>query len=107
VVKVRVWNKNRGNAPEGAVFIGRRSRHGNIYVIDLHGTRAQVIHLHKMSIACRPEYLDSLDELSGKDLLCFCVPKACHGDILLWLAARSREERRQWARDYLDANVNG
>jgi hypothetical protein len=25
-------------------------------------------------------------ELSGKDLVCFCAPKGCHGDVLLEVA---------------------
>lgn len=27
--------------------------------------------------------LDNLDKLKGKDLVCFCAPKQCHGDILI------------------------
>jgi hypothetical protein len=29
---------------------------------------------------------DAKKELRGKDLVCFCKPKACHGDILLKIA---------------------
>ena len=29
---------------------------------------------------------DWLDSLRGKDLLCWCFPEACHGDVLLKLA---------------------
>lgn len=25
-------------------------------------------------------------ELAGKDLVCFCAPKGCHGDVLLEVA---------------------
>jgi Domain of unknown function (DUF4326) len=39
-----------------------------------------------------------LDELRGKDLLCFCAPAACHGDLLLRLANTSRDERIAWWR---------
>jgi hypothetical protein len=38
------------------------------------------------------------DELRGCNLLCFCAPKACHGDLLLRLANASREERIAWWR---------
>ena len=40
--------------------------------------------------------LRDLDELRGKDLLCFCAPAACHGDLLLRLADASRDERIAW-----------
>jgi hypothetical protein len=42
--------------------------------------------------------LRALDELRGRDLLCFCAPKPCHGDLLLRLANTSREERIAWWR---------
>lgn len=34
----------------------------------------------------QPKLLNSLHELKGKTLACFCAPKACHGDVLLELA---------------------
>jgi hypothetical protein len=34
----------------------------------------------------QPDLLDSIGELTGKHLVCFCAPKACHGDVLLVLA---------------------
>jgi hypothetical protein len=40
----------------------------------------------------------AFDELRGRNLLCFCAPKACHGDLLLRLANASREERIAWWR---------
>jgi hypothetical protein len=30
-----------------------------------------------------PELLKQLGELRGKDLVCFCAPNACHGDVLV------------------------
>lgn len=32
-----------------------------------------------------PELWDALEELEGFDLFCWCVPKPCHGDILIKL----------------------
>jgi Domain of unknown function (DUF4326) len=40
----------------------------------------------------------AVDELRGTDLLCFCAPAACHGDLLLRLANATREERIAWWR---------
>ena len=39
-----------------------------------------------------------LDELRGGDLVCFCAPRACHGDLLLRLANATREARIAWWR---------
>ncbi len=40
----------------------------------------------------KPELLESLHELKGKTLCCFCKPKACHGDVLAELADKLTEE---------------
>ncbi len=42
--------------------------------------------------------LRALDELRGRDLLCWCAPLACHGDLLKYLAAANRSERVAWWR---------
>lgn len=77
--------------PEGAVYIGRwhpwtkvASKWANPYKVGKDGTREEVIAKYKV-------YLDSMvnqgkldiNELRGKTLVCFCVPLACHGTVLL------------------------
>jgi hypothetical protein len=42
--------------------------------------------------------LRALDELRGRDLVCFCAPLPCHGDLLLRLANATREARIAWWR---------
>lgn len=75
----KVHNKYHNIAPSDAVYIGRGSPWGNPYQIGVHGDRAKVIDLYKKFV------LPSLDvsALKGKDLVCFCKPQACHGDLLL------------------------
>lgn len=75
------------------VYIGRGSKWGNPFS-HKEGTLAeQVVGSRKEAIAKYEEYLlsnqelvDSLPELKGKILGCWCKPKACHGDVLLKLA---------------------
>lgn len=67
------------------VYIGRGSKWGNPYVIGKDGNRKQVIEKYEEYIRNKPELLDSLYELVGKRLACFCFPKLCHGDILIKL----------------------
>lgn len=73
---------------ENAVYIGRGSKWGNPYRIDVHGTRNEVIRMYEEHLMTSPELLKDLHELKGRDLACFCAPKACHGDLLLKMANR-------------------
>lgn len=81
--------------PIGAVYVGRAmpryalsaSRWSNPFMIGKDGTREGVI-------AKYADWLDGmvfnkrldLDELLGKDLVCWCAPLPCHADVLLELA---------------------
>ncbi len=62
------------------------------------GTRAEVIANYERWLRGQHHLLRALDELRGKDLVCFCAPLACHGDLLLWLANTTRAERIAWWR---------
>ena len=67
------------------IYIGRGSKWGNPFRIGDHGDRGDVIEQYRKWIQTQPDLLDSLEELRGKRLGCFCKPKACHGDILIEL----------------------
>lgn len=75
----KVHNKYANTAPANAVYIGRGSLWGNPLRIGWDGTREEVISRFEKEI------LPNLDvsPLRGKDLVCFCAPKPCHGDALL------------------------
>lgn len=82
----KVYNIHHKDTPKDAVYIGRGSPYGNPYVIGQPHprtgrpmTRDDVCVLFERYIV---PTLD-LDELKGKDLVCYCKPKRCHGDILL------------------------
>lgn len=94
-----VLNKHRVGVPAGAVYIGRGSKWGNPFVIGRDGDRATVIAKYERYLRSRHDLLRALDELRGKDLVCFCAPLACHGDLLLQLANATREERIAWWRE--------
>lgn len=67
------------------IYIGRGSKWGNPYKIGIDGTRYEVIERYKYYIVTNQELLNSLHELRGKILGCYCKPKKCHGTILLEL----------------------
>ena len=94
-----VLNKHRAGVPAGAVYLGRGAKWGNPFVIGRDGDRAAVIAKYERYLRSRHDLLLALDELRGKDLVCFCAPLACHGDLLLRLANATREERIAWWRE--------
>ena len=79
------------------VYIGRGSKWGNPYCIKgahpeypwIPMSRNQVCDLYKEYLVLKPELMAALHELKGKTLVCFCKPKACHGDILAEFAERT------------------
>src|SRR5690554_1725270 len=75
----KVHNKHHRTAPTDAVYIGRGSPWGNPFVIGRDGTRDEVCDRFERDVL---PMLD-LAPLAGKDLVCFCAPKRCHGDSIL------------------------
>ena len=78
-----------GNAPSSAVYIGRGSPWGNPFRIGRDGDRALVIAKFRAyaerKIQVEPGWLTPLE---GKDVVCFCAPLACHGDVLASLVGK-------------------
>lgn len=82
----KVLNKYRDRPTDSCVYIGRPSKWGNPFNVQQYGREGAI-----------QRYQDYLDEnpalkkiakhqLRGKDLMCFCAPQPCHGDILLKIA---------------------
>ena len=65
------------------VYIGRGSKWGNPYRIGVHGSRDEVIAKYRDYLESNEHLKRSLPELRDKNLVCYCKPKACHGDVLL------------------------
>ena len=87
----KVYNRHHGSAPDGAVHIGRGSEYGNPYVIGRHGTRRMVIRMFYYWLLAQPDVQRKwAHDLHGKDLVCYCAPEECHGDILLALASTGK-----------------
>lgn len=72
------------------VYIGRPSKWGNPFVIGKDGSREEVMAKYREYILTRKDLLDSLHELEGKRLGCFCAPLSCHGDVLIELVSQRR-----------------
>jgi hypothetical protein len=83
----KVLNIKTDFIPPDAVYIGRGSPYGNPFKTGVHGTRKEVIEMFERLV------LPNLDvsALRGRDLVCFCKPKSCHGDSILIKANSSLE----------------
>lgn len=82
---MKVLNKHKCGVPKGSIYIGRGSIWGNPFRIGTDGDRADVIRKYEEYIRARPTLLSMVKELKAKDLVCFCAPQACHGDVLVKL----------------------
>lgn len=84
----RVLNKKHDLIPLGeSVYIGRPSVWGNPYRIGPDGDRDEVIEKFTLYLYENPALVEKVkEELRGKDLVCYCAPEPCHGDVLLRLA---------------------
>jgi uncharacterized protein DUF4326 len=87
--------------PPGAVYIGRtnrwyrlpKSKWANPFAIKQEADRETAIASYERWLRQHPRLLDALPELRGCDLVCWCAPLPCHGDVLLELAnGRADEE---------------
>jgi hypothetical protein len=88
----KVINRASSDCQDGAVFIGRPSVWGNPFVIGRDGDRAEVVLKFENYIRAKPALMTrARTELRGKNLLCFCAPRACHGDVLLRIANEDDE----------------
>jgi len=80
------------------IYIGRGSKFGNPFS-HRSGTKAkfvvksrdEAIEKYKEWIQTQPHLMESLEELRGKVLGCFCKPKKCHGDVLVSLLEGQEE----------------
>lgn len=85
---------NRRLGVEYDIYIGRPSIWGNPFAIGRDGTRDEVIQKYAAWLMKQPQLLSRIHELRGKVLGCYCKPKACHGDILAYLANNLKPNTR-------------
>lgn len=94
-----VLNKRTDDIPENAVYVGRPTKWGNPFTHrkDVAKKRDDVTLVEDLDSALRnyrvhlmgliaEEGPEILDELKGKDLVCWCSPAPCHADILMEIA---------------------
>lgn len=83
----KILNKHKDKVTEGSVYIGRPGKWGNPFTIGKDGTREEVVAKYRKWLSGNIELMRAAEsELKGRDLVCFCAPLPCHGDILLQVA---------------------
>jgi hypothetical protein len=102
MVMCRVLNKHHAGVPVAAVYIGRGSKWGNPFRIGPDGDRAAVIAKHQRWLADQHHLLRALDELRGRDLVCFCAPRPCRcseryqDPAQAWVSRPQARPRERW-----------
>lgn len=79
---MKVLNKKTCGDAKG-FYIGRPGPLGNPFIIGKDGTRKEVIEKYKNWAKNNPEVLKWLPIIKGQNLICWCSPLPCHGDILI------------------------
>lgn len=79
------------------IYIGRPSKWGNPFKIGRDGTRSEVIEKYRDWAAHNHTICESLYEIKGKTLACYCKPQACHGDVLVEMIEELDQLDPDWA----------
>lgn len=86
-MRPRIYHLNDPDVPPDAVYVGRSSPWGNPFPIKKGvRTRKQALAQFRVYLGRNPTLVRrACRELVGRDLVCHCKPKDCHGDIWLEL----------------------
>lgn len=90
---IKLVNIKNKPTPEYDIYIGRangwlglaESKWHNPFRLKNEGQRPEILVQYEEYIRKRPDLIASLHELKGKTLGCYCVPKTCHGSVLVKL----------------------
>lgn len=98
-VKIILYNKSDIITPSANVvhyknspynvYIGRSkfdNKWANPFPMETEDQRTEVIYKFTDYLIKEKGLLDSIDEIKDEILGCFCSPKACHGDVLVWIS---------------------
>jgi predicted NAD-dependent protein-ADP-ribosyltransferase YbiA (DUF1768 family) len=99
-----IYNKHHKNAPDDAIYIGRGSPYGNNWS-HMENTKAEfkvasredAVLTYDLWLSGQPKLIEKIKkELKGRDLLCFCKPLLCHGEVLERVSNDEGKWHRNW-----------
>lgn len=90
---IKLVNIKHKPTPEYDIYIGRangwlglpESKWHNPFPMKNESERPGVIENYEKHVRARADLIASLHELKGKTLGCYCMPKTCHGSVLIKL----------------------
>ena len=100
----QVLNRKYNLLDESVILIDRSTPWGNPFIIGVNGNRDEVCNIYESWLERWIKYKEEsniligirifnnkwvmahVKELRGKDLVCWCSPSRCHGNILIELA---------------------
>jgi len=101
---IKIINIKKQKEEPYDLYIGRtnhwldleESKWANPFHMKNEGQREEVLRNYKSYILQTSTLYNSLHELEGKTLACYCSPKKCHGDILIELLEEKKVEESIW-----------
>lgn len=85
----QVYNKRHNDFSYEAVYVGRPTAFGNPFIVGKDGKQGECVELYRSWI-WHPEQKwlreKIMNELRGKDLICWCAPLDCHADVIMEIA---------------------
>ena len=70
--------------PTGAIYVGRPTVYGNPF--SKGSKEKNIVDFREYAEKRNEREPEWLKPLRGKDLICWCKPSSCHGDVLIELA---------------------
>ena len=98
-VDIRSWIKGPDNVYIGRPEKGLTSKWGNPHRLKIYKRRKTVVNLFQKYILRSDHLLNSISELKGKVLGCWCAPKLCHAEILHKLAGNRPVYQKNYIMD--------
>lgn len=86
---MQLLNATTDGRPKGGIFIGRGSAVGNPYVLTHEDRRKEVVYKYRLWLLNRLfskdlKVISFLEKIQAdSQLVCFCAPKLCHGDVII------------------------
>lgn len=93
MANIKLINLKKDKGVPFDLYIGRKnmwlgleeSKWHNPHPMKNEGSRPLALARYEEYVRSRPDLIAALPELEGKTLACYCVPKRCHGNILIEL----------------------
>ena len=82
IINLNTVDRNKWSKDPNNIYVGRPSKWGNPHQLHPSNNREVVVHQFEKYLLRNEYLLDSISELKGKVLGCWCSPLLCHAEIL-------------------------